>query len=43
MNTCQHFRNPYKNQSPDKKEIHSEKLYKCSKCNKWFSFLNKEE
>lgn len=39
MNNCSHSVKKFEIQNPNKYEITIGRLYKCSKCKKWFSLL----
>ncbi|KKM26490.1 hypothetical protein LCGC14_1584330 [marine sediment metagenome] len=36
--SCRHLINSYSNQNPTDREINLYRLWKCSRCEKWYSF-----
>lgn len=48
MNRCKHFLKPFfgvfsGSKKPTEEQIRKHKLYQCSKCYKWFSWLGEVE
>ena len=45
VTTCRHFSNPFndnpfgENKEPTNEQINKYRLYKCSECNRWYSFM----